>query len=84
MATEISKKLAAYPDHRMRAAEYICILLNALSSGRRTRVQLASELGVSLRTLRRYMQVISLYFPVTEEGQKCGRGMIRYYWLLRE
>ena len=73
-------RMTTYP-HTARCAEHICALLAALAAGRRTRAQLADELGVCTRTITRYLQVMSLYFPIVDEGEAQQVGALRFYWL---
>jgi hypothetical protein len=61
----------------MQQAETTCKLLHALGAGRWTMGRIAAHCGISTRTARRYVAVLSSFFSIQE--QRIDRHV--YYWL---
>ena len=64
---------------RNQALERTLRLLRILQRGRRTIVQLADELGVTTRTIRRDLEILSVVgFPVTSARSDYGDTRVWY------
>lgn len=61
----------------MVQAETVCKLITILQSGRKTYARIAEESGKSKKTIGRYIQVMSAYFPIQQER----RGHAIYLWI---
>lgn len=68
--------------NRMVQAETVCKVLAEIKKGKRTVVEIAARTGISSRTARRYIETISLYFPVAEDSVEHGNmWQSAKYWL---
>ena len=53
-----------------------CLCIHLLSTRALTIKQLSLESGIPISSVRRYVDAISSYFPITEEDTKNDRGAI--------
>ena len=81
--SEVSKLFKKKYPHTERIVRNIAALLDALSHGRKTPLELANELALHPKTIRRYLTALGPYFPILQGGEgKPGIGA--HYWLDRK
>ena len=58
-----------------------CQLVELLSTGRHSVEDLSNEIQLTHKTIRRYLETISIYFPLCEDTEQAKTHPKNVYWI---